>query len=341
MKLTFLIISILLNSISVLANSADSSHTYSSLSANIPDTPTECFNIKDGVLLSYECEHILNVKIPDEVTSIYSFAFYNMGIKNVHIPNSVESIGQRAFGLNRLTSVIIPNSVTHLGMGAFEQNRLTSVNIPTSINFISDFAFNTNKIEVVNIPSTVSYIGDGAFADNPLDSVQIPRNISLMNIGYGAFDSDVLLDIKRSEAYLSQGYEVYSCSDIFLHQMEIGTLCETSEGVIFKRLSNGIEELSRGIILSDEIYKGRGPKNESEYCKRRRLKLPSYEDFQHLQNSAYNEAIYSIFQGTFTWSFARSRPVYGYHTRASDGSIKGHIGSDDYFSERTSYICIK
>ena len=63
-----------------------------------------------------------SVVIPDCVTSIGSYAFYNCtGLTNVTIPDSVTRIGSYAFsGCTGLTRIVIPDSVTSIGDSAFQ-----------------------------------------------------------------------------------------------------------------------------------------------------------------------------------------------------------------------------
>ena len=69
----------------------------------------------------YDCSGLMNITIPDSVTSIPSVAFYNCTkLTSITIPDSVTSIGKDAFrGCIGLTSVTIGNSVTSIGDSAF------------------------------------------------------------------------------------------------------------------------------------------------------------------------------------------------------------------------------
>ena len=66
-------------------------------------------------------DEIINLVIPDSVTSIGDWAFYGCsGLTSVTIPNSVISIGDRAFYYcSGLTSIYIPESVTRISQEAF------------------------------------------------------------------------------------------------------------------------------------------------------------------------------------------------------------------------------
>ena len=73
---------------------------------------------------------LTDLVIPDSVTSIGDYAFYDCsGLTSVTIPDSVTSIGEDAFyRCSGLMSVSIGSGVTSIGWGAFwDCNKLTSV----------------------------------------------------------------------------------------------------------------------------------------------------------------------------------------------------------------------
>lgn len=84
--------------------------------------------------------------IPDGVTSIEDYAFYNYEeLTSITIPDSVTSIGDSAFAdCTSLTSIIIPDSVTSIGYAAFRNcDGLTSITIPDSVTSIKSGAYSS------------------------------------------------------------------------------------------------------------------------------------------------------------------------------------------------------
>ena len=115
-----------------------------------------------------------NVEIPEEVTymnktlkvtSIGDNAFRNVSCLNsIIIPNSITRIGNYAFYNCELGSVIIPNSVTSIGDYAFYHCGLSSVTIPNCVTSIGNYTFSEcRKLTSVTIPNSVTSIGDNAF----------------------------------------------------------------------------------------------------------------------------------------------------------------------------------
>ena len=87
---------------------------------------------------------IVNLKIPEGVTTIGSYAFSSCtNLASVTIPDGVTTIGGNAFSnCTNLASVTIPEGVTTIGDGAFSNcTNLASVTIPDGVTTIGSYAF--------------------------------------------------------------------------------------------------------------------------------------------------------------------------------------------------------
>ena len=158
------------------------------------------------------------VNIPDSVTKIDKFVFYESSVKSVTIPDSVIEIGSYAFEGSDLKSVRIPKSVVKIGRGAFNScaslksalisaniteisssifydcSSLKSIKIPNNITKIGEYAFNgCVSLKSISIPNSVTEIGDYAFFGcYNLESLSLPKRFSddtlLNHIGLGWID---------------------------------------------------------------------------------------------------------------------------------------------------------
>jgi uncharacterized protein YjdB len=108
-----------------------------------------------------------NTNIPDGVTSIGYYAFYEcIGLTSISMPNSITSIGTNAFGeCLSLTSVTMSDSLTDIDQDAFYGcHSLTSVTLPDSVTNIGYSAFRyCSALTSITVPDSVTSIGDDAF----------------------------------------------------------------------------------------------------------------------------------------------------------------------------------
>ena len=146
----------------------------------------ECFSFKDKneneVVLTYYNVSCMDVDgsvvIPAKVggkavTEIYSYTFYNMGVKYVSLPNTIKTIGSSAFAYNQLTSLRIPNSVTTIDSTAFMSNQISNLTMTDSVTYIGQRAFQYNKLDkplAELVPNQDATIGSCAFCNNFLPS---------------------------------------------------------------------------------------------------------------------------------------------------------------------------
>lgn len=101
-----------------------------------------------------------------EITSIYQYAFYNMGITSVIIPSSVKTIGTRAFAYNPITKVTLPNGLVTIDSEAFMNCKIPKLSFPSTLTSVGARSFKSNQI--TKVPDTNATIGACAFCDNPI-----------------------------------------------------------------------------------------------------------------------------------------------------------------------------
>ncbi len=187
---------------------------------------------------------VTKLEIPDSVTSIGNYAFYNCSaLSSITIPDSVTGIGDRAFyNCSALSSITIPDSVTSIGEYAFyytgyysnssnwENNILYIGNhlisaktylsgaytIKNGTKTIAARAFyDCDSLTSVTIPDSVTSIGEGAFYNcSSLTSITIPDSVT--SIGeYTFYNCSKLTSITIPDSVTSIGkYTFYNCSKL-------------------------------------------------------------------------------------------------------------------------------
>lgn len=110
------------------------------------------------------------------------------GCKSTVIPDTVTQIGAFAFYETYLTKIFIPDSVLKIGGSAFTYNQeLEEVRLSESLVEIGDYAFaECTSLAELTLPETLTTTGVGAFSKCAnLRDVAIPASVK--EIGEGAF----------------------------------------------------------------------------------------------------------------------------------------------------------
>jgi len=148
------------------------------------------------------CTSLININIPNNVTSIVYGAFYGCtSLININIPNNVTSIDDKVFyGCTSLTNVTIGNGVTSIGKEVFEGcTSLTVIDVATANqNYSSSQGVLYNKDKTIlikcpiqkagalTIPNSVTSIGDKVFYGcTGLTSITVGNGVT--SIGEEAF----------------------------------------------------------------------------------------------------------------------------------------------------------
>jgi hypothetical protein len=146
----------------------------------------------------FDSLYYANVVIPNGVTSINDYGFYNYhNLQSVTIPNTVTYIGESAFRNCGLKSdLIIPGSVKSIGKLAFSSSGIRSVTIKDGVKSIGASAFSgCRDLAVVTLPKSVTEIGIGAF-DNTRWLNSYEGDFAIVNnilIKYKGKDADVTI----------------------------------------------------------------------------------------------------------------------------------------------------
>ena len=174
--------------------------------------------IIDGELIAFAPAGLTSYTIPNSVTSIGEYAFYDCSsLTSITIPNSVTSIGEYAFeDCSSLKSITIPNSVTEIEHYAFYGcSSLTSITIPDSATYIGESVFEgCSSLTSITIPDSVTSIGFCAFAGcSSLTSITISDSVT--SIDSDAFeDCSRLKSVKVSNEYCYDYFKELGVSDI-------------------------------------------------------------------------------------------------------------------------------
>lgn len=159
---------------------------------NFASNTANPLSIKTGTPLVLNDEEITKLVIPDEVTEVGDYSFYQYNkLTSLKIGPNVKKIGNSAFyycyGLTELT---IPDNVTELGAEAFASCRgLTSVTIGNGLESIASGAFSgCQGLKALVIPDNIKTIESNAFA-NCRELAEVTLGKGVEEIQNAAFQS--------------------------------------------------------------------------------------------------------------------------------------------------------
>lgn len=170
-------------------------------------------------------ELVTDLVIPDNVTSIGLYAFYNCtALSSITIPESVEIIDDMAFA--GCMGEVRVNCNTEVGV--FEHSAFNKLTIGENITEIRDYAFrDCSSFTSVSIPASVTKIGEYAFSGcRRLTSVVIPEGVTEIKSNTFSFCSS-LASVTIPESVTSLGFAAFSqCNNLEeVHISNLETWC--------------------------------------------------------------------------------------------------------------------
>ena len=160
------------------------------------------YTIPDGVttiasFAFYDCSNLTGLIIPDSVSTIGTFAL--LGCESTfEKENGIHYIGKWVVGCDdSITEAVIREGTEHIASQAFSEcSALTSVVIPEGVLGIGEWAFGgCVGLTSVTVPASVTVISDFAFSGcASLTSIVVPHGISCLNSNV-IFECEALTDI--------------------------------------------------------------------------------------------------------------------------------------------------
>ena len=150
------------------------------------------------------CESLKTVILPESVTEIGSYAFWNCGsLTNINLPEGLQSIGVGAFyNCTSLTSIDLSDctGLITIGISAFWYcTNLTSIDLPANLQTIGNNAFANSGLTSITLPAKLTTIDDYAFwGCSGLKEINLNGCTSLTTIDSYAFDGCSLTEVDLS-----------------------------------------------------------------------------------------------------------------------------------------------
>lgn len=140
--------------------------------------------ISDGAF--WGCSALSSIVLPDSVTEIEKYAFFETGLRNIQLPEKLTLIGAYAFcNCKNLKQVQLPSQLKELGNGAFSScENLAQIQLPAQLNKLGTDAFrNCTSLDKIDIPAGLTQIEPDTFCNTGLTSVTLHEGLTKIEDG--------------------------------------------------------------------------------------------------------------------------------------------------------------
>lgn len=145
----------------------------------LPETLTKI----GDMALAFESDDLTSAKIPDNVTSIGNYGFYNCkGLSKVDLSKALKAIGNNSFsGCGALTDISLPGNLETIGDNAFYMcSKITNLDFPESLTSIGYNAMCKTGLISVTLPPNVVLKESVFYGCDKLEEIKLPANLELL-----------------------------------------------------------------------------------------------------------------------------------------------------------------
>lgn len=132
------------------------------------------------------CSALSSIALPDSVTEIEKYAFFETGLRNIQLPEKLTLIGAYAFcNCKNLEQVQLPSQLKELGNGAFSScENLAQIQLPSQLNKLGVDAFrDCTSLDKIDIPAGLTQIEPDTFCNTGLTSVTLHEGLTKIEDG--------------------------------------------------------------------------------------------------------------------------------------------------------------
>ena len=132
------------------------------------------------------CSALSSIALPDSVTEIEKYAFFETGLRNIQLPEKLTLIGAYAFcNCKNLEQVQLPSQLKELGHGAFSScENLAQIQLPSQLNKLGIDAFrDCTSLDKIDIPAGLKQIEPDTFRNTGLTSVTLHEGLTKIKDG--------------------------------------------------------------------------------------------------------------------------------------------------------------